>query len=179
MNYRMLAAAAAISISALGSTSCSDDPAPAGPTGPPLSFSFTSTLTPGNEVPPIVAPNADSTGSGTLTMTLNVSRDSAGSITGGATTFVVNMTGFPAGTSLTGAHIHANVAGSNAGIFLNSGLASGATVLANGSGTFTQSAVPTTAAQAEAFIANPAGHYFNVHTTLNTGGAIRGQLVLQ
>ena len=24
---------------------------------------------------------------------------------------------------------------------------------------------------------NPAGNYFNVHTTINTGGAIRGQLV--
>jgi hypothetical protein len=33
-----------------------------------------------------------------------------------------------------------------------------------------------TAAQVAQILANPAGHYFNVHTTLNGGGAIRGQL---
>jgi hypothetical protein len=30
--------------------------------------------------------------------------------------------------------------------------------------------------QAAGIIANPAGFYFNVHTALNPGGAVRGQL---
>jgi hypothetical protein len=30
-----------------------------------------------------------------------------------------------------------------------------------------------------AIVANPAGFYFNVHTTLNPGGAVRGQLSAQ
>jgi hypothetical protein len=32
---------------------------------------------------------------------------------------------------------------------------------------------------AQSIFNNPAGNYFNVHTTLNGGGAIRGQLVRQ
>jgi hypothetical protein len=30
-----------------------------------------------------------------------------------------------------------------------------------------------------AILNNPAGYYFNVHTALNGGGAVRGQLVMQ
>jgi hypothetical protein len=29
----------------------------------------------------------------------------------------------------------------------------------------------------QGIVSNPAGYYFNVHTQLNGGGAIRGQLV--
>jgi hypothetical protein len=39
--------------------------------------------------------------------------------------------------------------------------------------------VSITATIAQTVVANPAGHYFNVHTQLNTGGAVRGQLVRQ
>jgi len=172
----MLAAAAMVSISAFAAGSCADDP-PAGPTGPPTSFVFTSTLTPGNEVPPVA--NAEVTASGTVTITLNVTRDANGVITAATTTFVCNVTGFPAGSAVNIAHIHNNVAGANASIFVNTGLVAGEVTLTNGAGSFTKSAVNTTVAQAEAIIANPPGHYFNVHSTLNPGGAIRGQLVLQ
>ena len=176
MNYRMLAAATAISISALGSASCSDDD-PAGPTGPPTTFVFTSTLLPSNEVPPVT--NGDSTASGTVTITLNVTRDAAGTITAATTTFVCNMTGFPGTSAVTIAHIHNNVAGQIGNVFVNTGLTANEVTLTNGAGSFTKSGVNTTVAQAEAIIANPAGHYFNVHSTLNPGGAIRGQLTLQ
>ena len=176
MNYRMLAAAAAISVCALGSASCSDDD-PAGPTGPPTTFVFTSALTAANEVPPIS--NAENTASGTVTITLNVTRDSAGTITSATTTFACNLTGFTPTSLITIAHIPNNVAGQTAGVFVNTGLTAGEVTLTNGAGSFTKSAVNTTVAQAEAIIANPAGHYFNVHSLLNPGGAIRGQLVLQ
>jgi hypothetical protein len=33
------------------------------------------------------------------------------------------------------------------------------------------------AATINSIVANPAGFYFNVHTTLNPGGVVRGQLV--
>ncbi len=36
---------------------------------------------------------------------------------------------------------------------------------------------PITVEQAQNLVNNPAGFYFNVHTQLNGGGAIRGQLV--
>lgn len=176
MNYRMLAAAAAISIAALGAASCSDDD-PDGPSGPPTTFVFTSTLLPGNEVPPIVAPNVDATASGTVTVTLNVTRDAGGAITAATTVFAINVTGFPAGTTLTAAHIHNGAAGATAGVFVNTGLSS--TVIPTGATSLTLTAPATTVAQAEAIIASPAGHYFNVHTSVNGGGAIRGQLTLQ
>ena len=34
-------------------------------------------------------------------------------------------------------------------------------------------------ADATNIVANPAGFYFNVHTAINPGGAVRGQLVKQ
>jgi hypothetical protein len=36
--------------------------------------------------------------------------------------------------------------------------------------------VNATAAQVSAILASPELHYFNVHTVLNGGGAVRGQL---
>ena len=177
MNYRMLAAAAAISICALGSASCSDDD-PAGPTGPPTTFVFTSTLNTANEVPPIGnATEAAATGAATITM--NVTRDAAGTITGATTIFAVTMTGFPAGSAINAAHIHQAAAGASGSVFLNTGLAAGEATLTNGAGSFTKTVSTVTAAQAEAIIANPAGFYFNVHSALNPGGVIRGQLALQ
>ena len=175
MKFRMMAAAAAVASAALPLASCDDDD-PGGPSGLPTTYVFTSALSPANEVPPVT--NADATGSGTLTLTLTVTRDAGGGITGGSAVFVVTMSGFSAGRVLTGAHIHNNVAGQTAGVFVDTTLANGEVTLTNGSGSFTKT-VNITAAQAEAIIANPAGFYFNVHTTINTGGAIRGQLTLQ
>jgi hypothetical protein len=176
MNYRMLAAAAAISLSAFGAASCSEDP-PAGPTGPPTTFVHTFGLTTAAEVPPL-ANATEASASGTVTITLNVTRDAAGTITAATTTFVCNVTGFPAGSAVNVAHIHAAAAGASAGVFLNTGLVAGEVTLTGGAGSFTKTAVNTTVAQAEAIIANPAGHYFNVHSTLNPSGVLRGQLIL-
>ena len=175
MNYRMLAAAVAVSISAFTGAACSDDD-PGGPTPLPTTFIYSSTLTPGNEVPPVT--NADATASGTLALTMTVTRDAGGGITGGTGVFSATVAGFPAGTTLTAAHIHNNVAGQTAGVFVDISLGSGTVALTNGAVSFQRTA-NITAAQAEAIIANPAGFYFNVHTTLNPGGAIRGQLVFQ
>lgn len=177
MNYRMLAAAAAISVCALGSASCSDDDDPGGPSGPPTTFVFTSTLNTANEVPPI-GNATEAAATGTATITMNVTRDAAGTITGATTIFAVTMTGFPAGSAINSAHIHQAAAGASAGVFLSIGLAAGEVTLTNGAASFTKTVSPTVA-QAEAIIANPAGFYFNVHSALNPGGVIRGQLALQ
>jgi hypothetical protein len=48
-----------------------------------------------------------------------------------------------------------------------------------GSASFSKSGISTTAAQIAAIIANPGGFYFNVHSTLNPVGVVRGQLVRQ
>ena len=174
MTHRALAAAL-LMVLTLGA--CGDDDNPAGPSPQPGSFTFVTTMSPGNEVPPVT--NADGGGMGTVTVTLLVTRDGSGSITGGTANFTANLSGFPGGTVLTGAHIHQAPAGQNAGIAVNTGLASGEVTLTNGSGSFTKNGVNVSGSLANALVANPASFYFNVHTTLNPSGAVRGQLALQ
>jgi hypothetical protein len=82
---------------------------------------FTAVLLPANEVPAVVG--AEATGSGTATITLNLTKDSNGYVTAATVDFSVTVTGFPNGTSLTGAHIHGGAAGTNGGILVSTGLA--------------------------------------------------------
>lgn len=155
--------------------SCDDSPT--SPSDPNVAR-FTAILLPSNEVPAIT--NADAAASGTMQLTMTVTRDAANTITGATYDFTVNMTGFPANTTLTGAHIHSGAQGVNAPVTVNLNLAAGEFVLSSGQLTLTKpGTVPAASAAtvAQAVFNNPAGNYFNVHTTLNTGGAIRGQLV--
>ena len=155
----------------------SSSTAPSTTTTLPTSYTFTAALSPANEVPAVT--NADASGSGTGTMTMAVTRDSAGSITAATMNFSVSLTGFPAGTSLTGSHIHQAGPGVNAGVSVNTGLASGEVVLAAGSGSFTKNSVNVPVDIANNLIAGSNGFYLNVHTTLNAGGAARAQLIKQ
>src|SRR5262245_47224275 len=72
---------------------------------------FSTGLLPSNEVPPVT--NADASGSGTVTITINPTRDSAGNITAATADFSVTLSGFPPNETITGAHIHPGAAGSN------------------------------------------------------------------
>lgn len=158
-----------------GAVSCDDSPT--SPSNPNVAR-FTAILLPSNEVPAIT--NADAAASGTMQLTMTVTRDAANVITGATYDFTVNMTGFPANTTLTGAHIHNGPAGTNAGVVVNLGLAAGEFVLASGQTSFSKNgitAAANAASVAQSVFDNPSANYFNVHTTLNTGGAIRGQLV--
>ncbi len=158
--------------------SCDDSPT--SPSDPNVA-KFTAILLPTNEVPPIT--NADAGASGTMQLTMTVTRDAANNITGATYDFIVNMTGFPANTTLTGAHIHNAGAGVNAGVVVGLPLTATDTAVATGQATITKTGLSSTSATvpaatvAQGVFNNPAGNYFNVHTTLNTGGAIRGQLV--
>jgi hypothetical protein len=137
---------------------------------------FTSQLLPGNEVPPVVAPNADASARGTVTMRLNVTRDGGNNITAATADFDVSMSGFPANTTLTGAHIHPGRSGQTGGIIINTGITSGEISLPSGAATFSRTGRNVTPEVAQNLLNDPAGFYFNVHTPLNTGGAIRGQM---
>ena len=158
--------------------SCDDSPT--GPSDPNVAR-FTAILLPANEVPAVT--NADATASGTMQLTMTVTRDSANVITGATYDFVINMTGFPANTTLTGAHIHNAPAGTNSGIVVGLPLTASDTAVATGQTSFTKTGLNSTsttvssAAVAQGIFNNPPGNYFNIHTTVNTGGAIRGQLV--
>ena len=158
--------------------SCDDSPT--SPSDPNVA-KFTAILLPSNEVPVIT--NADAGASGTMQLTMTVTRDAAGVITGATYDFQVNFTGFPQGTTLTGAHIHNAPAGTNTGVVVGLPLTTSDAAVPSGQGSLIKTNLPSTsatvtpAAVAQGIFNNPAGNYFNVHTTINTGGAIRGQLV--
>ena len=158
----------------LAAPACDDDN-PNGPSSTPVVFSVE--LRASNEVPPIS--NAESGAQGTATITFSIPRDSSGNPTGGGTWNVqATLTGFTADSRIQAAHIHNAPAGQNAGVFVNTGLsAANAIPLPNGAATINFEGVDITQAQAAAVMGNPAGHYFNMHTPLNPGGAVRGQLV--
>jgi hypothetical protein len=160
-----------ISLTLLSFAACSDDdPVHPSATEP----TFTTQLLPGNEVPPVT--NADSSASGNVSVVLQVTRDSTQAITAATATFTVVMSGFPQNTSLVGAHIHNGRVGQNSGIVVNTGITPGEIVLGNGSGRFERTVNVTPLTVAQNMLNDPAGFYFNVHTALTPGGAIRGQL---
>jgi CHRD domain len=152
---------------------CDDDPAE--PSNVPLRF--TADLRAANEVPAVTG--AESGATGTMALTIEVARDAANTITAvNSSTFVVNLSGFPANTAVTQAHIHPGAAGVNGSPLINLNLAAGEVTLANGSGSFTKSPqTPITVEQAQNLMNAPQNFYFNVHTPLNPGGAARAQLV--
>ena len=158
--------AMAVAILAVGVAGCGGDSTP--PTAPSNLRVFTVQLSSQNEVPPIT--NAESGARGTAVITFHTDTnlvDFNVSLTGFATTSVVNI-----------AHIHGPnaPAGTNAGVLVNTTLTPGTVSLVNGAGTCSFPSVTVSAANAQAILAAPQNFYFNVHTALNGGGAIRGQL---
>jgi CHRD domain len=159
----------------LGVAACgSDGDMPTTPS-PASSAMFTAALLPASEVPPITGGEAN--GSGTATLTFNLTKDAAGYITSATMDATVTVQGFPAGTALTASHIHPGVVGANGGVFVSLGLAAGEVTFATGSGSFTKRGVTVTADEANAILANPANFYLNIHTAANPGGVARGQLI--
>ena len=146
------------------------------PSTTPTKPTFTATLSAANEVPPITG--AEAGGRGDATITFDGPRDASGNFTGPVSvTFVVNLSGFPAGTPINIAHIHTGAAGVAGTVLVATTLAAGQVVLANGSGSFTSVQPAVDAAVAQSIVNNPAGFYFNAHSALNPGGVVRGQLV--
>jgi hypothetical protein len=176
----MLALALVTGMTAAG---CGDDDNgnPAGPsnTGPIV---FTAALSALNEFPALAPNNAEIGARGNATITFRVGRDATGAVNGGGTVdWSVQLNSFPAGSVATAAHIHPGAAGTAGGVFLGVAGLSAATpvVMSNGTATLTFTATAVTQDQATQIVANPAGFYFNVHTPVNPGGAVRGQLVRQ
>ncbi len=126
--------------------------------------------------PPVPVPAG---ASGTATITLNPARNTRGEITGGTVNFAITYD-FPAGVTIVGLHIHEGAADANGPVVINTGVSAGSPVIsADGKGTLSipvQLTTTTTIGALQRLIANPANFYVNLHTTVNTAGAIRGQL---
>lgn len=168
---RLLVLIVGLSVLAVG---CADYSSPSTPSqGTTTTSTFTVPLSSANEVPPIT--NADAGSTGTATIALTVTKDDSGTITSATMNFQISVTGLPAGTTVTKAHIHNGTAGVNAGVYVDTTLVSGEMVITNGSGSITKNGINVPADKAAAILSNPAGHYFNVHTVLNPDGTLRGQ----
>jgi len=141
------------------------------PSGTPTKPTFSAALLPSNEVPPIT--NAESSGTGTATITFDTTT-SGGNVTAASVTFVANLTGFPAGTTVILGHIHKAPAGVAGGVVISANVT--ATPLATGTGTLTLSNASADPAVVQDILNNPSQYYFNLHSTLNPGGFVRGQL---
>ena len=167
---KRLSVLAAVLALAIGCSKSSTAPSTSTPTNP----TFTADLRPANEVPAIT--NTESTGSGSMTITFVVTRDSANNVTAATANFNGSFSGFPAGTTLTAAHIHPGAAGVNGSPLVNLALTQGQVAFPNGTGSLSVNNVSMTPEVAQQILANPAGYYFNIHTALNPGGVARGQL---
>jgi hypothetical protein len=165
---RLAVVAAIVAVGAVGCGKSSTEPSSVKPT-------FTADIRPSNEVPPIT--NAEASGSGTATITFDVTKDAAGNITSGTVSFQATLTGFPPGTPFNVFHIHQAPAGTNGSIVINPAQTPGEiTANAQGVATINKIGIAATPEILQNIINNPAGFYFNVHTTLNPGGVARGQL---
>jgi hypothetical protein len=170
----------AVLAACLMAAGCGDDDSTSPSTTNPTTVVFTSQLSALNEVPPVS--NAESTGRGTATITLHLTRAASGAIESGNVDFSFSLNSFPSGTVIVGAHIHPGVAGTNGQIQINTGMSAGNSLtLVGGTGAFEVKGVTSgaDAATLQAIVDNPSAFYFNVHSTLNPGGAARGQLVKQ
>lgn len=137
------------------------------PTAPSNTVVFTVSLLPANEAPNPVT-NSESVARGTAVITIHKDTNQID--------FAVSVNSFPAGSSLTAAHIHNGPAGVGAGVFVGTNLSAGnAPALVNGAATFSDTQNPGSDKVSQ-ILANPAGFYFNVHSALNPGGVMRGQL---
>jgi hypothetical protein len=159
-----------LAVALVGAAACKSNP-----TNSSLTATFTQALSPANEVPAATGP--ETAGSGNATITLTYTQDSSGNVTSATASFQVTLTGFPATTVFTMAHIHQAATGVSGAIVVNTGLASGQITLTNGAGSFSASGVSVPSDIAQSMLTNPSGFYFNIHTAANGSGVARGQLV--
>lgn len=178
MTARTIALFTALAVSAAACGSKNSNPNdPGGPTNSTVTFQ--ATLLPANEVPAFN--NAESTATGDVTITFHVTKDAGGTITATTADFLAHINNMPAGAAITMAHIHTGATGVAGGILVNTGTGNGDVPLTNGSGTLTKNGVTNglDAATAQNIINNPSAFYFNIHSTLNPAGFMRGQLTLK
>ena len=125
----------------------------------PAAEVYTATMNGANESPPVTT---TATGTGTFT------------VTGNTMAYNITIANWPAGRTVTNAHIHfAPAPGSNpftGGVLL--GWPAGSITTTGGSGT-------VTITDAQLASVRAGGTYFNVHSSVNGGGEIRGNLVRQ
>lgn len=147
-------------------------------TPPVNTFVFTADLSPANENPAIT--DAEASGSGTSTVTINTARDTTGKIIGATAKFEIVLKGFPTTTMILISHIHKGDAKTNGSVVVDSGMKAAEPIaLTTGGTSITKDNLAVTADLATDIIANPGNYYYNVHSMVHPGGVVRAQLKLK
>jgi hypothetical protein len=126
------------------------------------------------EVPPVT----DSGATSVAYFDIATVRGADGRPVAATTAFATGVT-FPGEATITGLHIHEAPAGQNGPVRIDSGIRAGATIPVNGTQHFVRVAVFSSGAALDGLrglLVNPAGFYWNIHTTVNPGGVMRAQL---
>jgi hypothetical protein len=138
---------------------------------------FRPVMSPVFENPPI---NLDAEGAALVEV--NVNRDpQTGSITSGTVVFDVDYR-FPGPVTITGLHIHNAAIGVNGPVVIDTGTNNSSTAVTNATrGNIFRvveinSSNTNGIAALNGLFADPTQYYINLHTTVNPGGVIRGQL---
>jgi hypothetical protein len=121
-----------------------------------------------------IGENGSNVPSGTLEVLMDVKVDSFNNVRAALATFRAFFAGFPRGTNLTSAQIHAGVMGSAGPVVVDLGLEPGAVTLPDGTGSFITT-VPVPSAVASQIVSDASAFYFQVDTA-HIPGVLRGQL---
>lgn len=139
-------------IGVVGVSACDDDEE----TGPTAEV-YTATLNGASESPPVTT-----TATGTATFTVE----------GNNLDYVITITNWPAGRTVTAAHIHCAPPAGQTTCAPLKGWPAGSITTTGGSGTIALSDTELAGIRA-------GGTYYNVHSSVNAGGEIRGNLARQ
>jgi hypothetical protein len=144
---------------------------------PPLEFA--TTISPASDNPPITGGDAAATGIAIVYIILTV--DNTGAITGANAEIDLLIAGLPPAENLVGASVKQGSLSkktTKSPTVIDSGLtaSSPTPVTPAGSATIRVTNLAVTTAAVGGMLANPAGFFFNLDTTANPSGALRGQL---
>jgi hypothetical protein len=126
-------------------------------------------LTPGQVVPRVEHLNAEGNGN----LTLDLTRDASGNLTGGNVVFYVNYR-FPGPVTITGLALHQGARGTNGPVVLDAAI--GTVADTDGRGNLTKVVSGASVTLLQALLTSPNGYYVDLTTSANTGGALRDQL---
>ena len=122
-----------------------------------------------------VPPNKDQKGSARGSVTFDLTRNAAGTITSGDVIFSFNYS-FANPTTVTGLHIHPGAKGTTGGVAIGAVLSANDAADADGVGNITSVVTGTSPTTLQAILDNPKGYYVNLHTPAKPGGALREQM---
>lgn len=173
---RLSIVACALSLFVVG---CDEKLSPVAPAG---RVNFVAQMSATQEVPPVTVLEGAAAGGASVTMTPTGTGAYSLDITFQLGGFLrpLPIPGLENGTAIVAGHIHQGAAGTNGPVVVPFPISLAGPILTpTGTVLLTLTGIPVTAAVGQAILANPSGFYVNLHSGVNPGGVVRGQLIRQ